>query len=125
MTATPFDQAAVEPLINELMQADLTFQTPWENILARIGLSALQPVIELTESTDELQRRAAIAILGDMLEMGEAEESAHTEILELALNLKLPTAIVGPRFQKAYQKLSEDQQKKIREQAIKEEHEVK
>ncbi len=61
---------AVEPLVSELMQANLAFRSLWENILARIGQPALTPVIGLMESTDELQRRAAIAILGDIWEEG-------------------------------------------------------
>ncbi len=61
---------AVEPLIDELLQEDLTFRSPLENILARIGQPALKPVIRLMESTDELVRRAAIAILGDIWEQG-------------------------------------------------------
>ncbi len=64
---------AVDALIRELMQADLAFRSPWENILARIGLPALVPVIGLMEDTDELRRRAAIAILGDIWEEGAEE----------------------------------------------------
>lgn len=68
--------------------------------------AALQMLSKLNDSNK-------LAILGDMLEMGETEESAHLEILELALQLKLPTAIVGARFQKASQKLSPEKQKEI------------
>ena len=54
-----------------------------------------------------------LAILGDMLEMGETEEAAHLEVLLLALRLKIDIAIVGSRFQQAYLQLSAEQQKEI------------
>ncbi|MDM8541512.1 HEAT repeat domain-containing protein [Desulfococcaceae bacterium HSG9] len=73
----------VEPLISELRQSNLAFRSPWENILARIGLPALAPVIELMESPDELQRRAAIAILGDMW-----EESAEAPLINALADWK-------------------------------------
>jgi len=69
-TLAEIGKPAVNPLIRELLQEDLSFQSPWENILARIGQPALEPVILLIESTDQLQRRAAIAILGDIKEKG-------------------------------------------------------
>jgi len=69
-TLAEIGKPAVNSLIRELLQEDLTFESPWENILARIGLPALQPVILLMESTDQSQRRAAIAILSDIWEQG-------------------------------------------------------
>ena len=46
-----------------------------------------------------------VAFLGDMLEMGPAEESGHQEVLVYALDLNLPIGLVGPRFQEAWNKL--------------------
>lgn len=61
----------------------------------------------------ELKGTGKLAILGDMLEMGTAEDSSHLEVLRLALDLKLPTALVGTRFQKAAQTLSTAEQNTI------------
>jgi len=69
-TLVQIGKLAVEPLISTLTQEDLASRSPWENILARIGQPALKLVIGLMESTDELQRRSAIAILGDIWEEG-------------------------------------------------------
>ena len=43
-----------------------------------------------------------IALLGDMLEMGDAEDEAHRQVIELGLNLNVTMGLVGPRFHKAY-----------------------
>ena len=39
-----------------------------------------------------------IAFLGDMLEMGSAEESGHQEVLQHAFDLQLTVGLIGPRF---------------------------
>lgn len=57
---------AVDPVISELLQEKPVLRSTWEYVLAHIGQPALSPVRQLTESTDALQRRSAIAILGDI-----------------------------------------------------------
>ena len=48
-----------------------------------------------------------VALLGDMLELGEGEDAAHREILELALSLGLDrVGVAGPRFVRAAEALS-------------------
>lgn len=49
-----------------------------------------------------------IALLGDMLEMGSAEESVHQEVLEYAQELDIQIGLVGPRFAKALNNISRD-----------------
>jgi len=82
-TLAQIGKPAVELLIKELTRANLAFQSPLENILARIGLPALEPVIGLMESADQLQRRTAIAILGDMW-----EESAEEPLISALADWK-------------------------------------
>ena len=72
-----------------------------------LSMKAALETLAKINGTDKL------AILGDMLEMGETEESSHLEVLRLALELKLPTALVGARFQKAAQAMSLEEQKQI------------
>lgn len=46
-----------------------------------------------------------VAFLGDMLEMGPAEESGHQEVLMHAFDLNLSIGLVGPRFKAAWKNL--------------------
>lgn len=74
------------------------------------NLLSMEAALQMLSKLSEINK---LAILGDMLEMGEEEDAAHFKILTLALALKLPTAIVGSRFQKAALKLSEHQRKEL------------
>jgi UDP-N-acetylmuramyl pentapeptide synthase len=56
-------------------------------------------------SLQQISAPQKIVLLGDMLEMGEEEESAHIEILKLAISMGFQIGIVGPRFQNAAQKI--------------------
>lgn len=49
-----------------------------------------------------------IAMLGDMLEMGDVEQSSHQEVLQHALKLKLDLVLVGPRFKEAWHHITID-----------------
>lgn len=49
-----------------------------------------------------------VAFLGDMLEMGNAEETGHQEVLRHALSLQLPVGLIGPRFIRAWNTLKSD-----------------
>ncbi|MEO8588642.1 MAG: UDP-N-acetylmuramoyl-tripeptide--D-alanyl-D-alanine ligase [Flavobacteriales bacterium] len=42
-----------------------------------------------------------LAILGDMLELGDHSDAEHAAIIDLAQRLDIPTCFVGPRFSKA------------------------
>ena len=59
------------------------------------------------QSLSSMDAEHKIALLGDMLEMGKEEHSAHIEIIRLAISLNLQIGIVGPRFASAYHTLSQ------------------
>lgn len=69
------------------------------------------------QSLSSMDSENKIALLGDMLEMGTEEHSAHIEIIRLAISLKLQVGIVGPRFAAAYQTLSPIEKESIRWQS--------
>lgn len=46
-----------------------------------------------------------IALLGDMLEMGESEDSVHQEVLAYAFDADVRIGLVGPRFQNAWRQI--------------------
>lgn len=62
------------------------------------------------ETFDRLYNdRVKIAVLGDMLELGENEIEYHKEVIEKALNIKIDRLyIYGERMLKAYEKLTKD-----------------
>jgi UDP-N-acetylmuramoyl-tripeptide--D-alanyl-D-alanine ligase len=64
-------------------------------------------------SLSKMNFKHKIALLGDMLEMGKEEHSAHIDVLRLAISLKLKIGIVGPRFEAAYQSLNSQEQQSI------------
>ena len=65
-------------------------------------LSSIQTLVALPKE----QISTKIALLGDMLEMGDKEIEHHQKLVEDILELELQhVVLVGPRFQKAFQKL--------------------
>jgi UDP-N-acetylmuramoyl-tripeptide--D-alanyl-D-alanine ligase len=62
-------------------------------------------MIAALDTLHQMNATQKIAMLGDMLEMGEVEQASHQEVLEHALSLKLDLVLVGPRFKQAWHTL--------------------
>ena len=62
-------------------------------------------MIAALDTLHQMKAAQKIAMLGDMLEMGEVEQASHQEVLQHALDLKLDLVLVGPRFKEAWSQL--------------------
>ena len=62
-------------------------------------------MIAALDTLHQMKAVQKIAMLGDMLEMGEVEQASHQEVLQHALDLKLDLVLVGPRFKEAWSQL--------------------
>lgn len=50
-----------------------------------------------------------VAVLGDMLELGQYETEGHQQVLDKALSLADKIVLIGPRYQKLYRQVSKGQ----------------
>jgi UDP-N-acetylmuramoyl-tripeptide--D-alanyl-D-alanine ligase len=70
-------------------------------------LAGVRTLVEIAAETGSTRGRS-VAILGDMLELGAAEDEAHREVLTAALQRASVVRTIGPRFAAAGHALGDD-----------------
>ena len=60
------------------------------------------------DTLNQMTATRKMAMLGDMLEMGDVEATSHKDVLDHALSLDLEIILVGPRFKQAWSTLPQE-----------------